>query len=105
MAWVIKRQSEDDSTIFEVFVSKSDLRENFGDRYIPASAVADTLDREDKSFHCSGYELAKHFHTSNSYNMDVYIFTCTCDEPCTLYTMATYANYWIDWLKERYYAD
>lgn len=105
MAWVVQRQTEDDNTIFEVFVYKSNLREAYGDRYVPASAVADTLDREDKHFHCSGYELVEVNSTSYSYMQEAYIFTCTCDEPCTPYTMMMFANYWIDRLKREYYLE
>ena len=102
--WVIERTTEDDNTIFEVFVSEQDLRERGGDRYVPASAVADTLDGEDKHFHCSGYESAKHYHLSSKYSMYVYIFTCTCDAQCTASTMASYADYWINHLLDHYFA-
>lgn len=103
MAWVIERQTEDDNTIFEVYVKKNDLREEFGDRLVPASAVADTLDCNDKQFHCKGYELTEMSHPCCSYRQEVYIFTCTCDTDCTPYTMMLFVNYWIDRLKRDYY--
>jgi len=103
MAWVVQRQTEDDNTIFEVFVYKSDLREAYGDRYVPASAVADTLDSNSEIIHCSGYEKVEISHTNSAYSQEAYIFYCTCDEPCRASTIKMYAYDWIDRLTREYY--
>lgn len=103
MAWVVQRQTKDDNTIFEVFVYKSNLREEYGHRYVPASAVADTLDSESKIIHCSGYELVEICHTNPPYTDEAYIFYCTCDEPCYTSTIKMYADDWINRLRREYY--
>lgn len=96
MAWVVQRQTEDDNTIFEVFVYS-------GDRYVPASAIADTLDSNSEIIHCSGYETVEICHTNPPYDTDeAYIFYCTCDEPCRASTIKMYADYWIERLKREY---
>lgn len=97
MVWVVQRQTEDDNTIFEVFVYESGLRETCGDRYVSASAVADTLDSNNEFIRCSGYEEVE----INS--QKAYIFTCTCDEPCRASTIRTYAEGWIEILKIKHY--
>ena len=101
MTWVVQRQTEDDNTIFEVFVYKSDLREAYGDRYVPASAVADTLDSNSEFIRCSGYEEVEVSRVYTAYSQKAYIFTCTCDEPCSASIIKTYAEGWIEILKTK----
>ena len=101
MVLVVQRQTEDDNTIFELFVYKSDLCEEYGDGYVPASAIADTLDSNSEFIHCSGYEEVEISRTyaASTHSQKAYIFTCTCDEPCRASTIRTYADGWIEILK------